>query len=95
MRQFSNAVRAELRVPLAVGVPTAQRRGWVYRPTINVDLEMKVATNRTGVAGVADGTDSLPGPNAMASVEWRRAWQVGIEVAPPLTFAMEKQKVAV
>jgi hypothetical protein len=49
-----------------------------------VDLEVQVAADGAGVAGLADRADSLAGPDAVATVDGRRANQVGVEVAAVL-----------
>jgi len=56
---------------------------------------MEVAADGAGVAGLADSTHSLAGVGAVAAVERRRAGQVGVEVAAPLPFAVDRQVVAV
>lgn len=60
-----------------------------------VDLEVEVAADGAGVAGLADGADPLAGPDAVAAIDGRRAGQVGVEVAAPLGLAVDQQVVAV
>lgn len=81
--------------PESLSVPAAQ--GWlgVDRLALGVDLEVEVAADGSGVAGVADGADALTSPDAVAALEGRRAWQVGVEVAAPLPFAADQQVVTV
>jgi hypothetical protein len=80
---------------LHLPVPAKQQRLWVDRPVAGVDLEMEVTADGAGVAGLADRADSLAGVDAVAAVERRRARQVGVEVAAPLPFAVDRQVVAV
>jgi hypothetical protein len=60
-----------------------------------VDLEVEVAADRAGVAGLADGADSLAGPDAVAAADRGRANQVGVEVAAALALAVDQQVVAI
>ena len=62
---------------------------------VDVDLEMEMTADGAGVAGLADGADTLPGPDAVAAVDGGRANQVRIEVASVLRLAMDQQVVAV
>ncbi len=43
------------------------RSGW----PLDVDLEVEVAADGAGVAGLADGADSLAGPDALAALDQR------------------------
>jgi hypothetical protein len=78
-----------------VAVPAAQDRFGVDRDPALVDLEVEVAADRAGVAGLADGADSLPGPDAVAAADGSWADQVGIEVAAALALAVDQQVIAV
>jgi hypothetical protein len=62
---------------------------------VNVDLEVEMAANRAGVAGLANRADALIGPDPLATANEGRAWHVGIEVAAVLAFAVDQQVVAV
>jgi hypothetical protein len=62
---------------------------------VDVDLEVEVAADRAGVAGLADGADSLTGEDALAGMGGGRARHVGVEVAAVLSFAVDQQVVAV
>jgi hypothetical protein len=67
----------------------------VDRAAPDVDLEMEVAADGAGVAGLADGADSLAGPDTIVAVDSGRADQVGVEVAALLALAVDQQVVAV
>ena len=67
----------------------------VDRAAADVDLEVEVAADGAGVAGLADGADPLPGPDAVAASNSGGSGHVGIEVAAVLAIAVEKQVVAV
>src|SRR4029077_20735743 len=54
-----------------------------------------MTTDGAGVAGLPDGTDSLPGPDAVAAVNYGGADHVGVEVAALLALTMNQQVVAV
>jgi hypothetical protein len=60
-----------------------------------VDLEVEVAADGAGVAGLADGADPLAGPDAVAAPDCGGANQVGVEVAAVLALAVDQQVVAV
>jgi hypothetical protein len=60
-----------------------------------VDLEVEVAADGAGVAGLADEADRLTGPNTVAAVEAARAEHVGVEEAAALALAVDQQVVAV
>jgi hypothetical protein len=60
-----------------------------------VDLEVEVAADADRVTGLADGADALPLPDPVALLDRGRTWQVGVEVAAPLAFAVDQQVVAV
>jgi hypothetical protein len=60
-----------------------------------VDLEVEVAADGAGVAGLADRADSLAGPDPIAAVDEGRSDQVGVEVAAVLALAVDQQVVAV
>lgn len=49
--------------------PATQGGLGVNRLAMNVDLEVEVAADRDRVAGLADGPDSLAGPDAVASAD--------------------------
>jgi hypothetical protein len=60
-----------------------------------VDLEVEVAADGAGVAGLADGTDRLAGPDAVAAMDVCRPRQVGIEVGAMLGLTVDQEEVAV
>jgi hypothetical protein len=62
---------------------------------VDVDLEVEVAADGAGVAGLADAADSLAGPDAVVAADRRRADQVSVEVAAALALAVDQQVVAV
>jgi hypothetical protein len=62
---------------------------------VDVDLEVQMAADGTGVSGLADGADTLAGPDAIAALDRRRANHVGVEVAALLALAVDQQEVAV
>ena len=62
---------------------------------VDVDLEVEVAADGAGVAGLADGADALAGEDTLAAVDQGWAGQVGVEVAAVLAFAVDQQVVAV
>jgi hypothetical protein len=78
-----------------VAIPAIQAWLGVDRAAADVDLEVEVAADSAGVAGLADGADPLAGPNPVAVVDDRRADQVGVEIAAPLALAVDQQVVAV
>ena len=57
----------------AVAVPAPQRGLRVDRPAVDVDLEVEVAADRAGVAGLADRADPLAGEDPVAAVDARPA----------------------
>lgn len=62
---------------------------------MDVNLEVELAADGASVAGLADHADPLAGPNAVATVDERRAQHVGVEVAALLALAVDFQIVAV
>jgi hypothetical protein len=60
-----------------------------------VDLEVKVAADRLSVAGLAHGSDPLPGVDAVALLDRRRPGHVGVEVGAVLSFAVDEEVVAI
>ncbi|HEY5708621.1 MAG TPA: hypothetical protein VIS51_04435 [Solirubrobacterales bacterium] len=54
-----------------------------------------MAADCAGVAGLANRANALAGVEAVAAAERGRPGQVGVEVAAPLPFAMDRQVVAV
>ena len=62
---------------------------------MHVDLEVEVAADRDRVAGLPHGADPLAGVDALAAVDQRRPWHVGVEVGAVLAFAVDQQVVAV
>ena len=62
---------------------------------MDVDLEVEVAADRAGVAGLTDRTDPLAGPDTFAAVDRGGASQVGVEIAAVLALAVDQQVVAV
>ena len=81
--------------PLAVGVPALEGGLGIYRPAVDVDLEVEVAADRDRVAGLPHGADPLSCPDPLALVDQGRAGHVGVEVAAVLAFAVDQQVVAV
>jgi len=79
----------------AIAVPTAQRKLRIDWPAVDVDLEVEVAANGAGVAGLADEADRLASPDALAVVDESRTGHVGVEVRAILAFAVYQQVVAV
>jgi hypothetical protein len=79
----------------AVSVPALQSGLGIDRVALDVDLEVEVAAAGAGVAGLADGADSLAGPDIVAAVDSGRSDQVGVEVAALLAQAVDQQVVAV
>lgn len=67
----------------------------VDRAAVDVDLEMEMATDGAGVAGLADGPDVLPRPDAVATVDGERVDQMSVEVAPRLTLAVDQEEISV
>jgi len=59
------------------------------------NLEVEVAADCAGVAGLPDGADALAGPDPVAAAHHRATNQVGVEVAAVLTLAVDQQVVAV
>jgi hypothetical protein len=62
---------------------------------VDVDLEVEVAADGGGVAGLADLAHSLAGPDSVAALDEGGAGHVGEEVAAVLAFAVDQQVVAV
>ena len=62
---------------------------------MHVDLEVQMAADRDRVAGLPHRSHRLPGVNALAAMDQRRAGQVGVEVAAVLAFTVDQQVVAV
>lgn len=56
---------------------------------------MEVATDGAGVAGLANCSDPLTGPDAIVPTNSGWANQVGVEVAARLALAVDQQVVAV
>jgi hypothetical protein len=84
-----------LAIDLAVAVPAVQGGLGVDRPAVDVDLEVEVAADRAGVAGLAYRADPLSGPDAIAVVNGRRTTEVGVEIAAVLALAVDEDVVAV
>lgn len=62
---------------------------------MDVDLEVELAADGAGVAGLADAADVLTGPDALAAMDGGGGDHVGVEVAAPLALAVDQQVVAV
>lgn len=62
---------------------------------MDVDLEVEMAADGASVSGPADRADPLAGPDAIATVDRRRADHVGVEIAALLALAVDQQVVAV
>jgi hypothetical protein len=62
---------------------------------VDVDLEVEVAADADRVAGLPHRADALSLPDPLALAHERRPWQVGVEVAALLAFAVNQQVVAV
>lgn len=60
-----------------------------------VDLEVEVAADGTGVAGFAHRSDSLAGPDSVATSDGGWVGQVGVKVAASLALAVDQEVVAV
>ena len=60
-----------------------------------MDLEVEVTADAARVAGLADGADPLALPDPLATMDQGRPWQVGVEVAAALPFAVDEDVVAV
>jgi len=67
----------------------------VDRAAVDVDLEVEVATNRSGVAGLADRADALARPDVVTAMDASWSDQMGVEVAAVLALAVDQQVVAV
>jgi hypothetical protein len=62
---------------------------------VDVDLEVEMAADGTGISGLANCADSLSSPDTIAAIDRRRANHVSVEVAARLALAMDQQVVAV
>jgi hypothetical protein len=62
---------------------------------MHVDLEVEVAADGAGIAGLTDEADGLAGPDALSTTDQGRPGHVGIEVGAVLAFAVDQQVVAV
>ena len=62
---------------------------------MDVDLEVELAADGAGVAGPADPTDVLTGPDALAATDGGGGDHVRVEVAAPLVLAVDQEVVAV
>lgn len=62
---------------------------------MDVDLEVELAADGTGVAGLTDHADPLAGPDVVAAVDERRPQQVRVEVAVLLALTVDFQVVAI
>ena len=62
---------------------------------VDVDLEVEVAADGAGVAGLAYAADALASPDALAGMGRGRANHVGVEVAAGFALAVDQQVVAV
>ena len=60
-----------------------------------VNLEVEMAADADCVAGLAHGADQLAGVDALSPLDLGPSGHVGVEVAAPLPFAVNKQVVAV
>src|SRR6476619_5402318 len=60
-----------------------------------MDLEVEVAADSDRVAGLPHSSDPLAGPDALAAVHDRGPPQVGVEVAPGFSLAVDFDVVAV
>ena len=76
-------------------VPAAQGWGRVHGTAMPPDLEVKVAADGAGVAGLSHRADALAGEDASAPPDDRGTPQVGIEVAAALAGAVDEDEVAV
>jgi hypothetical protein len=79
----------------AVGVPGIEQRLGIERPAVGADLEVEMAADADRVAGLPHHADPLSGEDAVAPVDRRWPWHVGVEVASRLAFAVDQQIVAV
>ena len=62
---------------------------------VDVDLEVQMAADRAGVAGLPHRADPLARPDAVAAVDEGRVDHVGVEIAAPLALAVDQQVVAI
>lgn len=75
--------------------PAFEDRAGVDRAAVDVDLEVELAADAAGVAGLADPTDVLAGPDALAAMDGGGGDHVGVEVAALLALAVDQEVVAV
>jgi hypothetical protein len=76
-------------------IPGIERWLGVDRASVDVDLEVEMAADRAGVAGLPHRPDTLPRIDAIAPMDQGRAAHMGVEVAAILAFAVDQQEVAV
>jgi hypothetical protein len=62
---------------------------------MNANLEVEMAADGAGVAGLADGADPLARIDGVATADQGRMGHVGVEVAAALPHAVDEQVVAV
>jgi hypothetical protein len=79
----------------AIAIPALQRRLGIDRPAVDVDLEMEMTTDGTGIARLPHRPDSLAGVDALAAVDQGWPRHVGVEVGAVLAFAVDQQVIAV
>lgn len=77
------------------GVPAVKGRLGVYRAAVGMDLEVEMTADGTGISGLADRANSLPGPDTIAALDRRQTDHVSVEVAALLALAVDQQVVAV
>ncbi len=82
-------------IALAVEVPAIQGGHRVNRSAVDVDLEVQMAADGAGVAGLAHGADALAGPDLGTPVDRGGTGQVGVEVGAVLALTVDQQVVAV
>jgi hypothetical protein len=74
----------------AIAIPALQGRLWIDGSAVDVNLEVKVAADGAGVAGLAHEADGLAGPDTFAAVDQGWFWHVGVEVGAVLVFAVDQ-----
>jgi hypothetical protein len=62
---------------------------------VDVDLEVELTTDGTGVAGLPHRANSLARVDTLAAMDQRRPPHVCVEVGALLAFAVDQQVVAV
>jgi len=79
---------------LAGAVPAAQGGLGVHGVAVDADLEVEVAADRAGVAGLADGADSLAGLDDVAGARQGPLEQMGVDEVAGCAAVVDEQVVA-